>query len=454
MLSTIHRCDQINPKKGILCRASFSRAWNLKRYLIERHEIEFTTTVSCSPAISSRASNDFIYRSVGPSPSFQASRTHQRDPSRLPNYRIQPQMFSGPTHCTRDHIENGQRLSSEVLQSWSQSGPVLCSRAHYQDQPLNELSRRPGSRVWDHGYPIDEHADAHTDEREQSDIDSRAQVVSQDRVAPIAPESSVPGSSVTEASLSGSSVSRSSASGSSVSGSSASGSSPSGSSVSGSSTCAKRKQSLTGYDRIVRAKVAPAMPEYPVKLPSKAPVQIQAVDWLTAPAKTVFDRYIASSLALWGVSSSHQGTCVLIPEDWKGLDPMDLEAMFDLENCPTAQSTRLRYHYSDQFTSFVRAKAWFQQWPRSGLQLDNFLGTGPFKPMDASHTCHQNCCIAYIAYEPTNTNHDRKACCELAARLRQEGKPIPEHCETHNPPCLLQVSTLNALNRLYSLLLI
>ena len=66
--------------------------------------------------------------------------------------------------------------------------------------------------------------------------------------------------------------------------------------------------------------------------------------------------------------------------------------------------------------------------------------------MDASHTCHQNCCIAHIAYEPTNTNHDRKACCELAARLRQEGKPIPEHCETHNPPCLLQVSIWKALD--------
>ena len=288
MLSAMLRCDQINPKKGIPCRASFSRAWNLKRHLIERHDIVFTKFVSYSPATISGTPNEFTYRSVEPSPSFQPSRIHQRESSQLSDQRIPPQMVSGPTHCTRDHIENGQRVSRQIPQSSSQSGPVLCSRAHYQDQHPDESSRRPRSRVWDHGYPIDEHADAHSDERKQSIIDLGVPEVSQDRVAPVAPESSVTGSSLSASPVPGSSVSASPVSGSSMS----------ASSVLGSSNSAKRKQSLTGYDRIVRAKVAPPMPEYPVKLPSKAPVQIQAVDWLTAPAKTVFDRYIASSLAL------------------------------------------------------------------------------------------------------------------------------------------------------------
>ena len=60
--------------------------------------------------------------------------------------------------------------------------------------------------------------------------------------------------------------------------------------------------------------------------------------------------------------------------------------------------------------------------------------------MDASYTCYYNSCIVHIVFDPANINHDRKECCETAIRLRREGKPIPEHCEKYNPPCLLQVS--------------
>ena len=207
----------------------------------------------------------------------------------------------------------------------------------------------------------------------------------------------------------------------------------------------KRKRSVVdvdggGYDRIAHARLDPPMPSYKPQLSTQIPNQMKGIEWLSNKAKGLFEEELTFRLAQWGVDRSHKGTCVLVPEDWKSLDPMDLLPIFDIENSPTAQAARLRYNHADHGTAFARAKVWFDQWPRSGLELDNFCGKGPFKPMDASHECHQNLCISHLCYEPSNKNHDRKQCCEMAHELRKDGKEIPEKCEIHDPPCLLQVS--------------
>ena len=202
----------------------------------------------------------------------------------------------------------------------------------------------------------------------------------------------------------------------------------------------KRKRSVAGYDRILHARLNSPMPSYSVRLSANAPEQIKAMDWLGTAAKGVFEAELTHRLAQWGVNRSHQGTCVLIPEEWKGLDPMDLLPLFKVENCPNAQSSRLRYQHSDHNTTFARSKAWFDKWPRSGLELDNFVGSGPFQPMDASHTCHQHLCIAHIVYESADINQDRKRCFSLARELKRQKQAIPEFCKEHDPPCRLQVS--------------
>lgn len=139
---------------------------------------------------------------------------------------------------------------------------------------------------------------------------------------------------------------------------------------------------------------------------------------------------------------AHKGTCVLCPEDWSSLDPMVIMKLFNNDKSPTAGSGRLSYQYKDHATAFVRARAWFSEesWPRIGIELDNFLEGGPFKPMDASHLCHHDDCIVHITWEPANINHDRKLCRALARYLRQQGGLVPECCNKYNPPCLMQVS--------------
>lgn len=56
------------------------------------------------------------------------------------------------------------------------------------------------------------------------------------------------------------------------------------------------------------------------------------------------------------------------------------------------RSNRLIFQYNNYTTTFLRALAWFgdQTWSRNGIELDNFLSCGPYKPMDASHLCHHD----------------------------------------------------------------
>ena len=202
----------------------------------------------------------------------------------------------------------------------------------------------------------------------------------------------------------------------------------------------KRKLSIGQYDRIARSRTSTPTPIYDIKLSSKIPGQVKGVDWITEPSKKAFDQQDAHRRAQWGANRAHQGTCILVSEKWKSVDPLKLLALIDLENCPGADEPRLRYQYSDHCTTWARTAAWYSQWPRGGRDLDTFHDTGEDSPMDASHTCHHDHCIVHLTYEPAYINQDRKSCCEKAKKLRQEHKEIPEHCSKHNPPCLLQVS--------------
>ncbi|KAI4237115.1 MAG: hypothetical protein LQ349_002098 [Xanthoria aureola] len=207
----------------------------------------------------------------------------------------------------------------------------------------------------------------------------------------------------------------------------------------------KRKRStddFRGADRLTISRLAAPMPIYGVKISTKIKGQPKGLEWRSSAAKNTFDMEYSRRRAEWGVNLTHVGTCILVPEDWKNVDPLEMLKLFDLENCPSGQAPRLRFCYSDHGTAFARALAWFAKWPRSGLEQDNFIGDGGFKPMDASHTCHHDTCIIHVTYEPTHINHDRKNCCGEARKLRQEGKDIPEHCEHHSPPCLLQHAAL------------
>lgn len=196
----------------------------------------------------------------------------------------------------------------------------------------------------------------------------------------------------------------------------------------------KRKLSCTGYDRIAWSRRAPPVPSYDVKLSSKFDGEMKGSEWLCPAAKKTFDHEHVRRLAEWGVTQGHSGTCILVPEDWRSLDPMQLVDLFDLDNCPLAQVSRLRYQYADHSTSYVRARAWFAQWPRSGASLDNLMGNGDCQPVDASHTCHHDSCIIHVTLEPAHVNHERKACCEGARKLRRARQEVPEYCGIHDPP--------------------
>jgi len=96
----------------------------------------------------------------------------------------------------------------------------------------------------------------------------------------------------------------------------------------------------------------------------------------------------------------------------------------------------------DHSTTWVRAATWFKSSPHNGMELDNFLGSGPFRPMDGSHLCHHGHCLNpfHSIYEDYKTNNDRSRCRIMAEELRALGLPIPKCCIRHKQrPCLLQV---------------
>ena len=94
-------------------------------------------------------------------------------------------------------------------------------------------------------------------------------------------------------------------------------------------------------------------------------------------------------------------------------------------------------------TAWTRADVWFAHWPRRGVDLDIFLSSpdGPYPEMQGSHRCHHGLCINpnHPVYEPKLVNLSRQKCAVFAKRLRRYGFSIPEHCQDHEPACLMQV---------------
>ena len=213
----------------------------------------------------------------------------------------------------------------------------------------------------------------------------------------------------------------------------------------------KRKYSFIGYDRISESRRRLSVPSYAIKRSKKNPRQQKGLKWLESDGKDRFDSDWKNLLAQWGVKETYTNTCVLCPEDWRAADPMCLMDLFSTEKCPPAGSGRLTYHYADHATAYVRAIAWFNKgsWPRRAAELDNFIGMGPYRPKDASHLCHHDDCIVHIAWEGAHINEDRKDCCARARFMRGEGDPVPEHCDQHDPPCLMQVSQSASICKLY-----
>ncbi|KAL8840124.1 MAG: hypothetical protein Q9170_001472 [Blastenia crenularia] len=190
------------------------------------------------------------------------------------------------------------------------------------------------------------------------------------------------------------------------------------------------------------------VPAYEVKLSRRGPLQQRGLEWLAYPGKLHFEAADSTILERWGLTSRHRGTCLLIAEAWRFLPPLDLVDLLSTKAdlCLILDQTpRAWYSYEDHATTLARAKAWYSTWPRSGLELDNFLGCGPYKPMDASHLCHQGLCIVHIFYEAADVNQDRVRCQERARFLRREGRAIPEQCSEHQPPCLMHHAALTGL---------
>lgn len=76
------------------------------------------------------------------------------------------------------------------------------------------------------------------------------------------------------------------------------------------------------------------MPEYKVKQSKKKPGQQKAIEWLTGYAKAQFDSHLSKIAGQWGVKSTHQGSCILVPADWAALDPIVVLEQFEFGICP------------------------------------------------------------------------------------------------------------------------
>lgn len=379
--SSQHRCDYQN-EEGRLCAASFKRAWNLKRHIQEQH--------GSQPGDSHYSPGGESDRSPLPS-TVRGPRSHDdhRPPpaSRSwnggPRTSLPPPAAAGvlrdPTDGTVPRMSIGAMISPGTMDHSSTAHPQA-------------INNGPGS-----------------------DSDTPAASTSLKRPAPI----TRPGSTtdLSEGDLS------------EGDGSSRPDIPPK-----------RRHHRISLNSRGAQSARAPPVPIYDVKQSKKYGEQLRALSWLSCDAKTTFDEMYRVLLSQWGVQPTHQGTCVLIPEEWRLADPLELELEV-ADTFPKIDLPRAAFTYQDHGVSIGRALTWFSRWPRAGTELDNFLGCGPFQPMDASHLCHHDHCLIHLVYEAAHINLDRCRCRRRAVFLRQEGRPISEHCDQHSPPCLLQVRT-------------
>ena len=194
----------------------------------------------------------------------------------------------------------------------------------------------------------------------------------------------------------------------------------------------------------------PSQPSTHLKVvKSKTRNQQRGLFWLTEEAWNAFQNQQSMRLSSWGVDREHVGTCILVPEAWALANPRDLLQSFNLVDCIRDETDEQRLHLSmgDLSAKWARAAVWFNDWPRSGGDLDVLLARkdGPHPIMHGSHLCHHGLCINpnHLLYEPAQVNFSRNSCMWAARVLRTYGKQIPEKCVKHKQhPCLLQLAAL------------
>ena len=111
------------------------------------------------------------------------------------------------------------------------------------------------------------------------------------------------------------------------------------------SIAAHTSGSLTSMNLTERSSEVPevlgdCMPEYEARLSKRGLDQPKALEWLTQAAKKKFDGVYEILLVRWGVTARHTGTCVLVPNDWRFSNPLDIMTLFSIDNVSLAGSPR------------------------------------------------------------------------------------------------------------------
>ena len=239
----------------------------------------------------------------------------------------------------------------------------------------------------------------------------------------------------------------------------------------------KRKRSIIEYDKINLFQTISSLFIYDVRMSTKMSNQIKRLNWLSDVAKHVFDDFYKHWLAKWDVKTTHTDTCVLIFENWRNFDSMKLLKLFDVDNCSTTQTSRLRYQYENHVIVYAKTLIWFVEWSKSFAHLNNFINVDFYQFMNVSHIYHHDFCIVHLIYEAicvllcwfffelritdcnwrqserimltlmlsqTHINQFRKVCYEFVKKLKREKKFISKHCDKHDSSCLFQISVLTS----------
>lgn len=135
--------------------------------------------------------------------------------------------------------------------------------------------------------------------------------------------------------------------------------------------------------RFGRARYNSPLPQYLVKRSRASPSQQCAVSWLSSRTKARVDDQVSRLMRSWGVGVEYEASCILVPAKWKKRNPTQVLAQVSFEECAFMESDRLELKADDHQTTFARAVAWFNDWssPKRGIDLDNFLESGPFQRM-------------------------------------------------------------------------